>query len=239
MARATGTSWHVALDVVTTNGVTVADDAWHVEPDGDWLDRRDGGVAIRKVSVEEMDNNVYVVTCTASGRSLVVDAAARPGRIREAVGDSDPVAVVQTHGHWDHVRAWRALREDPGLEVWGNPGDTDLFPRTVDRQLHDGDVLDVGELAVEVIHLPGHTPGSLLYLAHGADHDHLFSGDTLFPGGPGRTTDTRSFAAIMDGLEAKVFDRLDDDTVVHPGHGDATTIGAERPSLDTWRERGW
>ncbi len=215
------------------------DDAWHVEPDGDWLDVDDGGVAIRKLSVEEMDNNVYVVACTASGRSLVVDAAARPGRIREAVDDSDPVAVVQTHGHWDHVRAWRALRDDPGLEVWGSPGDADLFPRPVDRELHDGDVLDVGDLAIEVIHLPGHTAGSLLYLVEGAEHAHLFSGDTLFPGGPGRTTDESSFAAIMDGLDDRVFARLDDGTRVHPGHGDSTTIGAERPSLDDWRRRGW
>lgn len=216
------------------------DDAWHVEADGDWLDRQDGDVAIRKVSVEEMDNNVYVVRCTATGRALVVDAAARPGRIRESIGDADVVAVVQTHGHWDHVRAWDALRDDPGVGIWGSPADTDLFPRPVDRELHDGDVLAVGDVEVEVIHLPGHTPGSLLYVVHGAQRDHLFSGDTLFPGGPGNTFgDDDAFVRIMDGLEEQVFARFDDDTIVHPGHGDATTIGAERPSLDVWRERGW
>lgn len=216
-----------------------SDDAWHVEPDGEWVDREDGRVAIRKVSVEEMDNNVYVVTCTATGDALVVDAAARPARIREALGGTQPVAVVQTHGHWDHIRAWEALAEDPGVGIWGHPADDEMFPRPVDRDLHDGDTIPVGELGVEVIHLPGHTPGSLLYLVHGSERDHLFSGDTLFPGGPGRTTSARDFADIMDGLEDKVFDRLDDATRVHPGHGDSTTVGAERPELSAWRERGW
>lgn len=215
------------------------DDAWHVEPDGDWVDQVDGPVAIRKVSVEEMDNNVYVVTCTATGAGLVVDAAARPERIREAVGDTDVVAVVQTHGHWDHVRAWDGLRDDPGVGIWGHPDDADLFPHPVDRELHDGETLTVGELDVEVLHLPGHTPGSLLYLVHGSDRDHLFSGDTLFPGGPGRTTSPEDFAAIMDGLESRVFERLDDDARIHPGHGDSTTVGAQRPEVPAWRERGW
>lgn len=214
------------------------DDQWHVEPDGDWVDHRDGPVTIRKVSVEAMDNNVYVVQCTATSRSLVVDAAARPDRIVEAIGDSEPVAVVQTHGHWDHVRAWDGLRR-ADLEIWGHPGDEALFPRPVDQALDDGDVIEVGDIAVEVLHVPGHTPGSLLYLVHGADRDHLLSGDTLFPGGPGKTTGRAEFAQVMDGLEAKVFDRLDDTTRVHPGHGDSTTIGAERPSLPDWRTRGW
>ncbi len=215
------------------------DDRWHVEPDGDWVDHRDGPVSIRKVSVEAMDNNVYVVQCVASGRSLVVDAAARPDRIVEAIGDSRPVAVVQTHGHWDHVRAWDGLREAADLEIWGHHGDQALFPRPVDRALSHGDVIEVGEIAVEVLHVPGHTPGSLLYLVHGDEGDHLLSGDTLFPGGPGRTGSKADFAQVMDGLEEQVFDRLDDRARVHPGHGDSTTIGAERPALPEWRARGW
>lgn len=214
-------------------------DAWHVEPDGDWVDGRDGGVLIRKLSVGEMDNNVYVIRCATTGQALVVDAAAHADRIREAIDDAAVVGVVQTHGHWDHVRAWQDLRTDPGVEIWGHAGDLDLFPEPADRQLSDGEVIDVGELEVEVIHLPGHTPGSLLFLVRGAGRAHLFSGDTLFPGGPGRTTSPADFRQIMDGLEATVFDRLDDDTRVHPGHGDSTTIGVERGSLGEWRQRGW
>lgn len=212
----------------------------HVEPDGPWQDRVDGRLHVRKLSVEEMDNNVYVLRCTSSGRSLVIDAAARPDRIRAAIGDSSPIAVVQTHGHWDHVRAWEALHADPGLEVWGHPGDAGLFPQPPDRMLSHGEVIAVGELEVEVLHLPGHTDGSLCLLVQADERAHLFTGDCLFPGGPGNTWgDRASFTLLMDGLEREVFDRLADDTWVYPGHGDDTTLGAERPALPAWRARGW
>jgi glyoxylase-like metal-dependent hydrolase (beta-lactamase superfamily II) len=211
-----------------------------VEPDGDWQDRRDGDLLVRKLSVEEMDNNVYVIACAVTDAALLVDAAARPDRLRAALEDFAPVAVVQTHGHWDHVRAWQDLRHDPGLEIWGHAGDGDLFPGPVDRELSHGDRIEVGELEVEVLHVPGHTDGSLLYLVRGNDRFHLFSGDTLFPGGPGNTWgDAARFTQIMDGLEREVFDRLPDDTWVYPGHGDDTTLGTERPQLPEWRERGW
>jgi glyoxylase-like metal-dependent hydrolase (beta-lactamase superfamily II) len=211
-----------------------------VETDGDWHERTDGPVRIRKLAVEEMDNNVYVVCCTRTGRALLVDAAARPERLREALADVEPVAVVQTHGHWDHIRAWEDLRADPGLPVWGHPGDADLFPRPLDRELEHRETLHVGDLEVEVLHVPGHTDGSLLYLVHGDERPHLLSGDTLFPGGAGNTWgDPDRFARIMDGLEREVFDRLPDETWVYPGHGDDTTLGEERPKLPEWRERGW
>jgi glyoxylase-like metal-dependent hydrolase (beta-lactamase superfamily II) len=212
----------------------------HVEPDGPWQDREDGPLLIRKLSVEGMDNNVYVLRCRRTGAALLVDAAARPERLREALGDSTPVAAVQTHGHWDHVRAWQDLLSDPGLEVWGHPGDAELFPAPVDRELAHGEVLTVGDLAVEVIHVPGHTDGSLLFLVQGEARSHLFSGDTLFPGGPGNTWgDAQRFRLIMEGLEREVFDRLPDHTWIYPGHGDDTTVGTERPHLDEWRARGW
>ncbi len=212
----------------------------HVDPDGPWQDREDGPLLVRKLSVEEMDNNVYVLRCRRTGAALLIDAAARPERLREALGDRAPVAAVQTHGHWDHVRAWPDLASDPGLAVWGHPGDAELFPAALDRELAPGELLTVGDLTVEVIHVPGHTDGSLLYLVQGEARPHLFSGDSLFPGGPGNTWgDPERFRLIMDGLEREVFDRLPDDTWVYPGHGDDTTIGAERPHLAAWRARGW
>ena len=212
----------------------------HVEPDGEWQERTDGSVRIRKLAVGEMNNNVYVVTCTATGASVVVDAADRPERLREAVADVEPVAVVQTHGHFDHVRAWEALAADPGLDVWGHPGDADMFPAPLDRELTHGEVLEVGQVRIEVLHVPGHTPGSLLYLVEGDERPHLLSGDTLFPGGAGNTFgDADNFQLIMDGLEREVFGRLPDETWVYPGHGDDTTLGEERPKLGEWRERGW
>lgn len=212
----------------------------HVEPEGPWLDLHEGDLHLRKLSVGEMDNNVYVVRCAATDSALLVDAADNAARLREALTDSEPMAVVQTHGHWDHVRAWEDLAADPGLPVWGHTDDQELFPAPVDRALVDGDVLEVGTLVVTVHHVPGHTPGSLLYSVRGDGPVHLLSGDSLFPGGPGNTWgDAEKFDQLMTGLELEIFGRFDDDTWVHPGHGDDTTLGAERPHLGEWRERGW
>lgn len=216
-----------------------APDPGHVVPDGPWLDRADGHVHIRKLSVSDMDNNVHVVSCPATGRSLLIDVADRAPRLLEALAGTDPVAAVQTHGHWDHVRAWDGIVA-AGIEIWGHAGDASLFPAPLHRSLVDGEVLAIGELEVEVLHIPGHTPGSLLFLVHGAARAHLFSGDTLFPGGPGNTFGSAlAHGQLMDGLERSVFLRLEDSTQVHPGHGDDTTIGAERPEVGHWRERGW
>lgn len=212
----------------------------HVEPDGDAIEHVDGPLRVRKLSVEEMDNNVYVLSCVRTGEALLLDVAARPERLREATADVQLVAAAQTHGHWDHVRAWEALADEDGWEVWGHRGDAELFPRPCDRWLEDGEVLHVGDLRIEVLHVPGHTPGSLLYLVQGAERPHLFTGDTLFPGGFGATFgDAEAFAQLSAGVVTRVFDRLPDETWVHPGHGDDTTLGAERPHLDEWVARGW
>ena len=216
--------------------------AGHVEPDGDWIERTDGPLRVRKLSVEEMDNNVYVLSDTGSGAALLLDVAARPERLLEAVADVTLVAAAQTHGHWDHVRAWEPLVDDHGWSVWGSPAEAELYPRPPDRELVDGDVLEVGSLRVEVLHVPGHTPGSLLYLVEDdrCERPHLFTGDSLFPGGVGNTFgDDDAFRRLLDGIETRVFDRLPDDTWVYPGHGDDTTLGAERGDLPAWRERGW
>lgn len=210
----------------------------HVEPGGGWQERTDGPLRVRKLSVSAMDNDVYVLSCARTGAALLVDVADTAPRLLEAVADRDMVAAVQTHGHWDHVRAWEGIRA-AGIEVWGHPDDAPMFPTPVDRDLHDGERIRVGDVEVEVLHVPGHTPGSLLYLAGGAARWHLFSGDTLFPGGHGRTETPADHERIMDGLEARVFDRLPDDTWVYPGHGDDTTLGTERPHLAEWRARGW
>ena len=216
----------------------------HVEPDGEWIERVDGPLRVRKLSVEEMDNNVYVLSCTRTGAGLLLDVAARPERLREATADVDLVAAAQTHGHWDHVRAWGELADEDGWQVWGHEGDAveGMFPREPDRALVDGDVLEVGDVRVEVLHIPGHTPGSLSYLVEGDQYErpHLFTGDSLFPGGFGNTFGSdEAFAQLSSGMVARVFDRLPDETWVYPGHGDDTTLGAERPHLDEWLERGW
>lgn len=212
----------------------------HTEPGGPAVEVRDGPLLVRKRAVSEMDNNVYLLACTATGHALLVDAADDAPAIRDLTEGTTPLAVVQTHGHWDHVRAWEDLVVDHDLEVWGHEGDLPLYPRAPDRLLVDGQMLAVGSLAIEVLHVPGHTPGSLLLLVHGAEHPWLVTGDSLFPGGPGNTFgDVDAHALLMDGLEERVFGRLPDSTRILPGHGDATTLGAERPHLAEWRARGW
>lgn len=211
----------------------------HVEPDGETIERVDGPLLVRKFSVERMDNNVYVIADRDKGQALVVDAAARPDRILAAVEDLEPLAVVQTHGHWDHVRAWERLA-DEGVPVWGHEDDLPLFPHEPDRTLRDGERLSVGDLQVDIIHTPGHTPGGLEFLVRSEDRPHLFSGDSLFPGGVGNTFgDPEKFRQLLQGVREKVFDQLPDDTWVYPGHGDDTTLGDERPSLPEWEKRGW
>ena len=212
----------------------------HVEPGGPALERRDGPLLIRKRSVSEMDNDVYAVTCARTRACLIVDAADDADAIRAMVADLAPLAVVQTHGHWDHVRAWADLRDRPGVPVWGHPGDLDLYPAVPDRLLTDGERLAVGDLEVEVLHLPGHTEGSLVLAVEGATSTWLLTGDSLFPGGPGATRgDLERHRRLMDGLETRLFDRYPDATRVLPGHGDGTTLGVERPHLAEWRARGW
>lgn len=212
----------------------------HVAQDGPWADRRDGRLFIRKVSVGPMDNNVYVLADAATRDAYLVDAAANPARLREALDGFDPIAVLQTHGHQDHTRAWAALASDPGLPVWGHPGDADLFPAPLDRELQGGESLPLGELTVEVLHTPGHTDGAIQFLVRGDKRLHLISGDSLFPGGPGNTWgDSARFAQLMSHLQDQVFGALPDETWIYPGHGDDTTVGAERPSVPDWLARGW
>jgi glyoxylase-like metal-dependent hydrolase (beta-lactamase superfamily II) len=212
----------------------------HVEPGGHGIARTieaDGAtVEVRKFSVGPMDNNVYLLTETASGQALVIDAANDGERILEEVGDREVVAIVTTHGHYDHWQALDAVAGGTGAPVWLHPADADMVPRRADRDAADGTRIRFGDAEVELVHTPGHTPGSTCVLLGRA---HLFSGDTLFPGGPGNTFgNADAFERIMRSLRERLF-RLPDETWVYPGHGDDTTIGTERPHLDEWRARGW
>lgn len=207
---------------------------------GPVLRRQDGPLEVRKRSVGELDNNVYAIVCSATGKALVIDAADRADLVRDLVAGLDVVAVVQTHGHWDHIRAWPELADEDGWVVWGHEGDCELFPRPADRWLKDGEELAVGELTVRTLHTPGHTDGAMQFLVEGDERPHLFSGDSLFPGGPGNTwNDAEAFDRLMTGLERRIFGQLDDATWVYPGHGQDTTLGAERPHIGEWRARGW
>jgi glyoxylase-like metal-dependent hydrolase (beta-lactamase superfamily II) len=204
--------------------------------------RRLPALTIGKLAVGYLSNNVYLLRCTASGEGLLIDAADEAPRVREMVTfEGPPVsAILTTHRHADHWQALAAIAAEAGAAVYAGDADADALPVAVDERLQHGDTFTVGELTLEVIALRGHTPGSVAVLYRDpAGIPHLFTGDSLFPGGVGKTTSPQDFRSLVDDVEHRVFDVLPDDTWAYPGHGDDTTLGAERPHLGEWRERGW
>jgi glyoxylase-like metal-dependent hydrolase (beta-lactamase superfamily II) len=197
-------------------------------------------LVITKLSVSEMDNNVYLLRCRRTDTQMLVDAADEAPRILEVVGPDGLQQVVTTHGHWDHHRALPEVVKATGARTVAGAEDAGDLPVVVDRPVRDGDVVEVGDCRLEVIHLVGHTPGSVALLYDDPEGTpHLFTGDSLFPGGPGRTTSPADFTSLIEDLQTKVFDRLPDETWFYPGHGADSTLGAERPQLPEWRARGW
>ncbi|HEX7133580.1 MAG TPA: MBL fold metallo-hydrolase [Iamia sp.] len=193
------------------------------------------GIEVHQVVVGPMDNNVYVVRCTETGDAVLLDAANEHERLLELCQALGVRRVLETHGHWDHIQAVPELR-DAGYDVAVTEADAAMLP-SYDSTIDDEDVIEVGRLRLHAHHTPGHTPGSVCFTVE--DTPLLFSGDTLFPGGPGNTSfEGGDFPTIMRSLEERLF-TLPDETLVLPGHGDQTTIGTERPHLDTWAERGW
>ncbi|MFE5284660.1 MBL fold metallo-hydrolase [Nocardia sp. NPDC056611] len=215
----------------------------HVSPGSNPQQREVPGARIVKMSVGGMDNNTYLVQCAATGATLLIDAANEAERILELIGQEAPgrlELIVTTHQHQDH---WFALQDVvAAIDIPTAAHELDAAPLPVPpaRLLADGDKVHVGDLVLEAIHLSGHTPGSVaLALTDGAGGVHLFTGDSLFPGGVGRTRSPEQFTSLLGDVETKLFDRYPDDAAVYPGHGDDTTLGAERPHLPEWRQRGW
>jgi glyoxylase-like metal-dependent hydrolase (beta-lactamase superfamily II) len=195
---------------------------------------------ISKVAVGPMDNNAYLLRCRATDTQLLIDAANESRTLLTLIGDSGITAVVTTHRHADHWQALAEVAAATGARTYAGRHDADGIPVPTDVPVEDGDVIRFGHIELTARRIVGHTPGSIALIyddPHG--HPHLFTGDCLFPGGPGRTTTPDEFASIMGDLEGKLFDRLPDETWVYPGHGKDTTLGAERPHLAEWRERGW
>jgi glyoxylase-like metal-dependent hydrolase (beta-lactamase superfamily II) len=202
------------------------------------------GLAITKVAVGPYDNNAYLLRCTATGEQLLIDAANEASRLLELIGDGPLDRIVTTHRHQDHWQALTAVADTTQAAVVAHPFDAEVLPVPVAEPVEHGAVVRVGRASLEVIHLRGHTPGSiaLLYDAGGelAAAPHLFSGDSLFPGGVGNTWgDPTLFNQLLTDVAERVFDRLPDGTWVYPGHGKDTTLGKERPSIPEWRARGW
>ena len=200
------------------------------------------GLTISKLAVSEMANNVYLLRCTATGEGLLVDAAAEPEAVLALVGEGGVRTVVTTHGHWDHHRALPEVVEATGAVTVAGTADAADLPVPVRRTVEHGDTVEFGDQVLEVVHLRGHTPGSiaLVWRGPGDAGVHVFTGDSLFPGGVGNTQqDPARFASLIDDVEQRLFGTLPDEAWVYPGHGKDTTIGAERPHILEWRARGW
>jgi glyoxylase-like metal-dependent hydrolase (beta-lactamase superfamily II) len=202
------------------------------------------GLTITKVAVGPMDNNAYLLRCTSTGDLLLIDAANEPETLLDLIGGTPLATIVTTHRHGDHWQALEAVTSATGAATVAHTEDAAALPVPPSTKVSHGDTVHVGDASLSVIHLRGHTPGSiaLCYDAGGelADQPHLFTGDSLFPGGPGNTDhDPVRFSSLITDLEDRVFAELPDGTWVYPGHGGDTTLGAERPHVPEWRARGW
>ncbi len=191
------------------------------------------GLTITKVSVGPMDNNAYLLRCTQTGELALIDAANDADTLLGLIGDTPLATIITTHRHWDHHAALRPVQQATGAATVAHQQDASGLPIPVTRQVQHGDTIDVGNAELSVIHLRGHTPGSIALCYDG-------NGALLFPGGPGNTEkDPERFNSLMTDLEDRVFVPLPDATWVYPGHGGDTTLGTERPHLSEWRARGW
>jgi glyoxylase-like metal-dependent hydrolase (beta-lactamase superfamily II) len=197
-------------------------------------------LSITKMSVGDMDNNAYLLRCQRTDEQVMIDAANEPSRLLSLIGADGLARVITTHRHADHWQGLAAVVEATGAETVAGADDAPEIPVPITRPVLHGDTVAVGDCELEVIHLVGHTPGSIALLYDDpSGTPHLFTGDSLFPGGVGKTWSAADFKTLLDEVTTKVFDRLPDETWFYPGHGDDSTLGEQRPHLDEWRARGW
>jgi glyoxylase-like metal-dependent hydrolase (beta-lactamase superfamily II) len=200
------------------------------------LHYEDAKAEIHKLVVGPMDNNVFVLRCKETGDAVLLDAANEHEKLLDLCRRLNVRRVLETHGHWDHIQAVPAVR-DAGYEVGVTTQDASMLP-SYDFVLEDDSAIQVGRLRLHTIATPGHTTGSMCFRLEGSPV--LFSGDTLFPGGPGATGfPGGDFPSIIRSIDERLFSALPADMIVLPGHGADTTIGAERPHLQEWVDRGW
>jgi glyoxylase-like metal-dependent hydrolase (beta-lactamase superfamily II) len=198
-----------------------------------WSDAR---AEVHQIVVGPMDNNVYILRCRRTGEAMLVDAANEHEALLDICQRLGVRQVVETHGHWDHIQAVPAVR-DAGYSVAVTSADAGMLP-SYDLILDDEETLGVGDLRITTAATPGHTPGSICFAVEGTNL--LFTGDTLFPGGPGNTSfEGGDFPTIIESIDRRIFAKFGPDTLVLPGHGDSTTVGNEAPHLQEWADRGW
>lgn len=212
----------------------------HVTPGGPAAVHELSRLTITKMSVGPMDNNAYLLRDSETGTQVLIDAANDADRLLDLVGADGLDAVITTHRHADHFQALEHVVAATGCRTIAGVIDAPEIPVPTTDPVSHGDVVNVGRAALRVMHLRGHTPGAIaLHYDDPFGAGHLFTGDCLFPGGVGKTWSDADFDALLSDVQEHIFDRLGDETWVYPGHGDDTTVGAERPHLAEWRERGW
>ena len=218
----------------------------NVTPGGTPDTRELAHLIISKVAVDpEMSNNAYLLRCRATDQQLLIDAADEPETLFRLIGQGSLDTIITTHQHWDHHRALAEVADATKAAVVAGAADADAITQQtgvpITRSVGQGDVVEVGQCRLEIIHIDGHTPGSICVLYDDPEGTpHLFTGDSLFPGGVGNTFgDADAFQRLIANVSERIFDRLPDETHFYPGHGGDSTLGAERPSLAEWRERGW
>ncbi|GGH57157.1 Zn-dependent hydrolase [Rothia aerolata] len=215
-------------------------------------------MTVRSISVSDMDNNVYLLTSKTTGQQVLIDAADNAPAIREFIstsadedftGDGAAAglsAIFTTHGHWDHIRALKEIAEEFDVATFAGDDDLQAIEEqenfTVDTGVNGTEIFHFEDFSLETISLVGHTPGSIALVLRDIDEMHptlIFTGDSLFPGGVGKTNSPEDFESLFEDVKTKIFDEFDDDTVVLPGHGNCTTLGADRGNLSEWKKRGW
>ena len=187
---------------------------------------------IHKIPMGPYGNNGYIVTCPRTGEGVIIDTPGEPEKLLRELGDTRVNAILITHRHSDHLLGFTEIKGKTGAPVGVHPDDAEALPQPPEIRLTDGQTIRVGDLSLKVLHTPGHTPGAACYLVG----NHLFSGDTLFPCGPGVTGSSAAFQQVVDSIVGKLL-ALPDDTVVYPGHGDVTTIGKAREEYQVFASR--
>jgi glyoxylase-like metal-dependent hydrolase (beta-lactamase superfamily II) len=193
------------------------------------------GVQLKQFSVGNFDNNVYILIDPTTGESVLFDAPTDAKQILRELEGTTLKYILMTHADQDHVQALAEVKEATGAPIGAHASEAHRMPVSPDFEIQDGQVIRFGNVELRALHTPGHAPGSLSFVTDGI----LIAGDTLFPGGPGGTSGPhQNFDEIIESIRTKLF-VLPDDTKVYPGHGKSTTIGAEKPHLQEWIDRGW
>ncbi len=193
---------------------------------------KDDNIQIEKLELGPFGTNAYILTCQQTGDSVVVDAPGEEDTIIERLSGTNPKYILMTHNHMDHVGALSRLKSELKVPLVAHASDSGGLPLQPDSLLNDGDVVSFGKIQLEVLHTPGHTPGSLCFLTG----KYLISGDTIFPGGPGKTGSPAAFKQVVESITSKLF-ILPDETEVHPGHGDSTTLKKEKQEFEAFSSK--